>query len=254
MKVLAGTIFGSALIMNTVNAEEINYQTHFSVESVSFKETTDQNTNETKIAVLDENGKELFSTNKVDETVYVSAAAGLNLREVPTIESERKTAYSKGTAIKRVGDSDLGWDIVEVDGEKYFMWDEYLSKEKPVEPVVTENQNTVTSNNTNANVDVSVAPSSSAIYSSGDLQSMGVIYWGGWRWTWYSQNVLPGGGLNIPGRHVDGNGYVCDGDGYICLASSVLAKGTVIDTPFGKPGKVYDSGCAADTLDVYTNF
>ena len=33
-----------------------------------------------------------------------------------------------------------------------------------------------------------------------------------------------------------------------------LGKGTVVNTPFGKAGKIYDSGCAADTLDVYTDF
>jgi len=83
---------------------------------------------------------------------------------------------------------------------------------------------------------------------------MGVLNWNGWRWTYYSQRVLPGGGLNIPGRHVDADGYVCDENEYICLASSTLAWGTVVDTPFGKPGRVYDSGCAADVLDVYVDW
>ena len=91
-------------------------------------------------------------------------------------------------------------------------------------------------------------------YAPSDLQYMGVLNWGGWRWTYYSQRVLPGGGLNIPGRHVDENGFICDGNGYICLASGSLGWGTVVDTPFGKPGCVYDSGCAADTLDVYCDW
>ena len=84
--------------------------------------------------------------------------------------------------------------------------------------------------------------------------NMGVIYWNGWRWTWYSEKVLPGGGLNIPGRHADSSGYICDDNDYICLSSSSLSKGTVITTPFGKSGKVYDSGCASDTIDVYVNW
>lgn len=91
-------------------------------------------------------------------------------------------------------------------------------------------------------------------YSPNDLMVMGVLYWGGYRWTWYSERVLPGGGLNIPGRHGDENGFICDGEGYICLASSDLPKGTVISTPFGKAGRVYDSGCASGTLDVYVNW
>lgn len=92
-----------------------------------------------------------------------------------------------------------------------------------------------------------------AKYTASQFKRAGVVHWSGWRWTWYSQRVLPGGGLKIPGRHVSGR-YVCDGDGYICLASGKLKRGTVVQTPFGRPGKVYDSGCAAGTLDVYTDF
>ena len=98
------------------------------------------------------------------------------------------------------------------------------------------------------------ATSSSVLYSANKFKNIGVIYWNGWKWTWYSQRVLPGGGLRIPGRHVDNNGYVCDGSNYICLASSTLPYGTVINTPFGKQGKIYDTGCATDTIDVYVNF
>lgn len=71
--------------------------------------------------------------------------------------------------------------------------------------------------------------------------------------TWYSQRVLPGGGLDIPGRHVNEEGFVCDADGYICVASSTYPKGTVIETSRGM-GKVYDSGCAPGILDIYTNW
>lgn len=133
-KIIAGTMLGSALMMTTVNAEEIDYQTYFDVESVTFEETTEKLNNEeesiTRISVLDENGDIVFSTKKIDETVYTTV--GLNLREVPTINSTPKTAYVEGTEIKRIGDTNFGWDIVEVDGEKYFMWDEYLTTEVSV--------------------------------------------------------------------------------------------------------------------------
>lgn len=98
------------------------------------------------------------------------------------------------------------------------------------------------------------ATSSSVLYSANKFKNIGVVYWNGWKWTWYSQRVLPGGGLRIPSRHVDDNGYVCDGNNYICLASSTLPYGTVINTPFGKQGKIYDTGCATDTIDVYVDF
>ena len=96
-------------------------------------------------------------------------------------------------------------------------------------------------------------PVTKAKYSASYFRRAGVIKWDGWRWTWYSQRVLPGGGLKIPGRHVDEHGYICDGKDRICLASSTLKKGTVVATPFGKKGCVYDSGCAAGTLDVYVD-
>ena len=81
-----------------------------------------------------------------------------------------------------------------------------------------------------------------------DFLTAGVVYHNGNKYTYYSQSVLPGGGLNIPGRHVDG-GFVKDGDGYICIANSA-PNGTVVDTPWG-PGKVYDKGTSGNHMDVY---
>ena len=88
------------------------------------------------------------------------------------------------------------------------------------------------------------------------LTKRGGIYhnpYTGLKETWYSQRVLPGGGLHIPGRHVNAEGFVCDGDGYICLASSTYPKGTVIETSRGM-GKVYDCGCAPGIIDIYTDW
>lgn len=97
------------------------------------------------------------------------------------------------------------------------------------------------------------SPDYSATYTANEFCVLGEIYWGGWRWTWYSERVLPGTGLNIPGRHTTG-GYVCDVAGYICLASDALDYGTVIETPFGSYGKVYDCGCDYNTIDVYVSW
>ena len=91
-------------------------------------------------------------------------------------------------------------------------------------------------------------------YTAAEFQNLGIIDWGGWCWTYYSQNDMPGEDLPIPGRYVDENGYVCDENGYICLASSSLDKGTLVDTPFGKMGKVYDCGCLNYILDVYVDW
>lgn len=98
------------------------------------------------------------------------------------------------------------------------------------------------------------AARSNATYSARQFKRLGVVRWGGRRWTWYSERVLPGRGLRIPGRHKDSNGYICDENGYICLASCDLAKGTIISTPFGKKGKVYDYCSISGTVDVYVGW
>lgn len=84
-------------------------------------------------------------------------------------------------------------------------------------------------------------------------KSGGVNYYNGYRETWYSQQVLAGGGLNIPGRTVRSDGVVVDGNGNVCVASSDLPKGSTVQTSLGQ-GVVYDSGCASGTVDIYTNW
>lgn len=86
-------------------------------------------------------------------------------------------------------------------------------------------------------------------------KSKGAIYYNNHKETYYSERVLPGNSLNIPGRHTAEDGTVRDGDGYICVAASTsyLARGTVVKTSMG-PAKVYDSGCAVGTIDIYVNW
>ena len=101
-----------------------------------------------------------------------------------------------------------------------------------------------------------VAYTAPAAYTSGydhPFQSQGTSNDGTWSYTWYSQRVLPGGGLSIPGRHVTEDGFVRDADGNICVASDDLAQGAEVETPYGK-GKVYDTGSGSGNLDLYTDW
>ena len=123
--------------------------------------------------------------------------------------------------------------------------------DEEIEPLTEES---VTQEETIEEEELTTQVNQEALYSASYLKQMGVITWNNYRWTWYSQKVLPGGGLNIPGRHVDENGYVCDENDRICLASGFVDKGTVVSTPFGKEGCVYDYCATANTYDVYTNF
>ena len=97
---------------------------------------------------------------------------------------------------------------------------------------------------------------SAAVYTPDYFKLHGVLNWGGSKWTYYSQRILPGEGLWIPGRHLDENGYVCDENGYIVCAAdlSYIPRYTVIDTPLGKKGKIYDTGCAYGVIDIYTDW
>ena len=96
----------------------------------------------------------------------------------------------------------------------------------------------------------------SARYTNGGLtKKRGAIYYNGHRETYYSEKVLPGNGLRIPGRHVADDGTIRDEEGYICVAADpgFMSKGSILITSLG-PAKVYDSGCAYGTIDIYVSW
>ena len=185
-------------------------------------------------------GKTIEHTVKYkSETVYTTHS--LPVRTGPSAKYSKVKVLAKNKKVTRVGQlSECNWDIVTIGGKYYFVSRKYLT--------------TTIGETSGAGTTTKSSATTKAKYSGKYFRRMGVIRWNGWRWTWYSQRVLPGGGLRIPGRHVDENGYVCDNNNYICLASSSLSKGKVVQTPFGKKGKIYDSGCARGTLDVYVNW
>ena len=86
-------------------------------------------------------------------------------------------------------------------------------------------------------------------------KSKGAQYFNNHRETYYSEKVLPGGSLAIPGRHVAEDGTIRDGDGFICVAADpgYMGRGSTLITSLG-PAKVYDSGCAYGTIDIYVSW
>lgn len=91
------------------------------------------------------------------------------------------------------------------------------------------------------------------IPSGGLTPSKGRIWYNGHTETYYSQKVLPGGGLAIPGRHIASDGTIRDADGYIVLASDDYPRGTVVETSLGA-GKVYGTGSGSGNIDLYTDW
>ena len=95
-------------------------------------------------------------------------------------------------------------------------------------------------------------PAPQQTYVGNSFESDGVWQDENYRYTWYSSNVLYH--YRTPEWTAGSDGIYRDSDGYVVVASSDLPQGTVVEgTPFGAC-KVYDSGCASGTLDVYTNF
>ena len=96
---------------------------------------------------------------------------------------------------------------------------------------------------------VSIPGSGSGVLNPVD----GINYYNGVKESYYSQKVLAGGGLNIPGRHVAADGTIRDADNYIVVASDTQAKGSTGQSSLGAY-KVYDTGVGHSGIDVYTNW
>lgn len=194
----------------------------------------------------------------------VSAVKVTNTKTTTTIKAPTTGAYSlknnvNGYTNAALAKSNAGSNSI-VSAGTYYIYKTYngmlnLSKTKGVPGSwVNPNAKSVVTSKVasySSTITKDTTSGSPMLYSLRQLQFNGIIYWSGYKFTYYSQRVLPGGGLNIPGRHVNSSGYVADKDGYIVLANSA-PKGTVINTPFGFKGKVYDRGTYGNHFDVYT--
>ena len=189
----------------------------------------------------------IIITEEPETYTTMYATVGLNIREQPNKESNIIDVVNINTKLITVDNSnENGWIKIKMNDNYYYVASEYLSTTKvEMQPKIIENKNVNTTSRNNTNK----TRNNTEVLT----KSKGVNYFNGHRETWYSQKVLPGKGLKIPGRHVDSRGLVCDGDGYICVASSDYPKGTIVETSLGT-GKVYDSGCASGTIDIYCNW
>ena len=240
----------------------------------------DQTEDEAILDALKKTEKEEHKTKKETLTVYTTAY--LNVRLGPGTEAERVNVLPPNTELNNVHKVNDDWYSFDFNEKTYNICCHYVTKEKPnpaeiIEIMAIENTEgnyfrykktkeeiqraekpvQTTTQQESEPVETQTSESvqaTTAAYSGSSFRTCGVIWYNGYKWTWYSQRILPGGGLDIPGRHVDESGYVCDGEGYICIASCDLAKGTVIDSPLGKPAKVYDYCPTSGTIDTYTNW
>ena len=213
------TLMLSSISVFASEKNKEDYQTEFSVTEVRIDETK----------VYNEKDDLLFTFEKVDEIVYTTT--GLNIRVVPTTNSKRFGVYWEGTAVHRIGISKVGWSVVEIDGNKYFMWDDYLTTEAP-EYISTSNSSS-TSSNSNLTCSCEIAGS-----STGDYQ-------GQWYITGYTSDPAENGGYSTDclGRELI--------PWYTCASS--LPLGTKVYVEGLGTFEVRDRGVSGNHLDICTN-
>ena len=174
------------------------------------------------------------------EPITMYTTTRVNMRTAPNLESQVVKVLPTNTEIVKINNVDDEWSVItyQDDINHYYIATQYISTEKVK---IVEKPKQVTTRN--------AAPRGGSVLT----KSKGVNYFNGHKETWYSQKVLPGNGLQIPGRHVAADGTIRDVNDYICVASSDYRMGTIIETSLGT-GKVYDSGCASGVVDIYTNW
>lgn len=95
------------------------------------------------------------------------------------------------------------------------------------------------------------------LYSPDYFKENGVIEYGDYYFTYYSELVMSGEGLYIPDRWTDEYGFVRDGNGNLCLASNTpetMDRFSTVYTPWGL-GVIYDYGTGNDAvIDVYVGW
>lgn len=168
------------------------------------------------------------------------AITDVNIRKQPTTDSQVIAVLSQGKTVKVIEtDKDRKWDKVEYDNRIGYIYNRYLNKKEDNKIIEEKSQ------------DIKLE----RVISLDDFRYMGIVNWGGWNWTYYLMSQFPGStSTPVEGRYVNDEGFVCDNQGYIILASVDLPPYTIVDTPFGYKGKVYDTGCPSGILDVYTNW
>lgn len=78
----------------------------------------------------------------VDEEVFVTPLSGINIRFYPDLDAEVYTKAKVGEKLHRVEIGTAGWDLIEIDGEYYYAYSEYLSlDENDVEEPVYSSSN-----------------------------------------------------------------------------------------------------------------
>lgn len=187
----------------------------------------------------------------------------LRVREYPSLEAEIIDVYAPGTAILAtdVTAKYNGWIQIQYGSQhKYYMHSGWLTMEKPEEPtaaIITDDTYIEDYYSEEDSDEYDGSYPSYWMYSPEYFKENGVIEYNGYYFTYYSELVMPGEGLYIPGRWTDERGFVRDGNGNLCLASNTpdtMDRFSTVYTPWGL-GVIYDYGTGNDAvIDVYVGW
>ena len=211
----------------------------------------------------------------------------LRVREEPSLEAEIIDIYAPGTTITAVDVSNKynGWIKMKYGTHEYFMHSDWLTMQVPekdtedetaqessVEEESSEESEEIVEDTTEYSDDYEdddaadytytedtdeLGYPSYMLYSPDYFKENGVIEYDGYYFTYYSELVMPGEGLYIPGRWTDEYGFVRDGNGNLCLASNTpetMDRFSTVYTPWGL-GVIYDYGTGNDVvIDVYVGW
>lgn len=150
------------------------------------------------------------------ETVKRYATQTINLKDKAGGKTMLKVKRNTRLRQTREGNK---WSVVIYKGDKYVTRKKYLNNE-------------------------SLNTKKGKRYYINYLKTKGPVHWRGRKYTYYTSRLCPIYKLPVPGLHLDKEGMWCDKWDYIVLGSSVANKveRKVIATPFGKYGRVYDTG------------
>ena len=129
------SIIGTAALILTMSTpafaeDNVDYKDWYSNSDISIDKTEDN-----QYIIQDNEKHQSFLLDEVDETMYVNATKGLNVRAVPTTDSTPLDTFTYGEEVNVIGSkaeaNDNDWVLIEYDSNFAFVWSEYLTTDAP---------------------------------------------------------------------------------------------------------------------------
>lgn len=200
-------------------------------------------------------------------SVYTQAAysipavvtTDLNVRQFPNKDAKIIDILPQGTTVNAQDSGNVNWNKINFGDYVGYVYNAYLAPQDDPIPLNARKDSNMISSSPQViegkPLTTKKEQTLTKIISIDDFQKAGTLNWNGYIWTYYLMSQFPGStSTPCPGRYVNSEGFVCDPEGYVILASADLASYTMVETPFGYMGKVYDTGCSSGYLDIYTDW